>query len=113
MSPVPRLARVLVTPFADEIVRTDLPGLPPEQAQDAVAFVVHRVTTMPTVLRLGLLLVAASLAPLMRSPWRAATLRAVRRFHPPLYGEYLRLVRGLLVSRVWEQAPGTRLGATA
>lgn len=113
MSPVPRLARVLVTPFAAEIVRTDLPGLPAHQVDDAIAFVVHRVVTMPTVLRLGLLVVAGSIAPLMMSPCRAATLRAVRRLHPPLYGEYLRLVRGLLVSRVWEQAPATRLGATA
>lgn len=113
MSPVPRIARVLVTPFAAEIVRTDLPGLPAEQAEDAIDFVVHRVTTMPTVLRLGLLVVAASIAPFMMSPLGAATLRTVRRLHPPLYGEYLRLVRGLLVSRVWEQAPSTRLGATA
>lgn len=111
MSLVPRLANLLVAPFAAEVARTDLPGVPAAQVDDAVAFVVHRVATMPTVLRAGLLLVAATLAPLMRSPLRTATLSLVRRVHPPLFGEYLRLVRGLLVSRVWEQAPATRLKA--
>lgn len=102
MAIVDEIPRAFVPPFAETVIDLDLAGLDPAARADAIDFVVHRIATMPTIPRLGVFVISAVLAPLMRTGQRTRVVQGIARTNPPIVGEYLRLVRGLLVSRVWE-----------
>lgn len=97
----------LVGPFADRLLASDVPGLEPTRRAAAVAFVVRRVDGLPSVTRLGVLLIAALVRPLIALPDRARVVQRVGRTRLPLFGEYPRLVRSLGYAFIWETWPET------
>jgi len=96
-----------ISAFSDRLVARDLPDLPDERRAAVVAFVGHRVATLPTPMRLGVGMVALAVAAAGRliGPDRVTGLLAA---HPlPVLGEYVRLVRSLAYAYVWENWPAT------
>lgn len=102
MALVVELLRSSVPPVAVEVIRLDLGALDAGERAAAVDFVVHRLSTMPTIPRAGICSLSVVLAQLVRTPLGAPVLRWASRESPPLLGDYVRLVRGLVVSHVWE-----------
>ena len=104
----------LVGPFAERLLTLDLPELPVERRDDAVRFVTRRGDALPSVMRLGVLVLAALFRVAVAVPGRDAFVHFVARTALPLAGEYVRLVRSLAYAFVWETWPDTRpLGAAA
>jgi len=97
----------LVEPFADRLLAADVPSLAAERRGEAVAFVGRRVDVLPSVIRLGVTLIAGLYRVLIAVPggWHVAT-RLVERPLPVL-GEYPRLVRSLGYAYIWERWPDT------
>ncbi len=105
MRPVP--SSPLVGPFADRLLASDLPGLDAVRRAAAVAFIVRRVDGLPSVTRLGVLLIATLVRPLLALPEQARVVQRLGRTRLPLFGEYPRLVRSLGYAFVWETWPDT------
>lgn len=104
----------LVGPFADRLLELDLPSLDPARRGLVVAFVVRRVDGLPSVMRLGVTLIAAFVRAALLLPWPDAVVGFMSRTTLPLLGEYPRLIRSLGYAYVWETWPDTRPdGATA
>lgn len=97
----------LVGPFADRLLERDLPSLRPDRRADVVAFVVRRVDGLPSVMHLGVLIIAALVRAALVLPWRDAVIGFMSRTALPLLGEYPRLVRSLGYAYVWETWPDT------
>lgn len=102
----------LVGPFADRLLALDLPGLAPARRAEVVAFTTRRVDGMPSVMRFGVLVIAAVLRPLLLLPG-GGMLRFVAKAPLPLIGEYVRLIRSLGYAFVWETWPDTRASGAA
>lgn len=105
MRPVP--SSPLVGPFADRLLASDLPGLDAPRRAATVAFIVRRVDGLPSVTRLGVLLIAALVRPMLALPGRTGVIQRLGRTRLPLFGEYPRLVRSLGYAFVWETWPET------
>ena len=104
----------LVGPFADRLLAFDLPALDPTRRHEVVRFASRRVDGLPSVMRLGVLLIASVVRALMLLPGSEAVLRFLARSALPLLGEYVRLIRSLGYAYIWETWPDTRAdGATA
>ena len=103
----------LVGPFADRLLALDLPELDPARRADVVAFTVRRVDGMPSVIRLGVLVIAAVFRALLLVPRSTAFVRFVARVPLPVVGEYVRLIRSLGYAYVWETWPDTRASGAA
>lgn len=99
------IARTLVGPFADRLLRRDLPTLRPERRAAAVEMVVRRVVEIPSVTRFGALTIAAAHRALLSSPATAWVSDLLARLALPLLGEYPRLVRSLAYAYLWERWP--------
>lgn len=97
----------LVGPFADRLLELDLPGLTRERRHEVVAFTLRRVDGLPSLTRIGVLLIAAVVRAAMWLPGSTAVVRLVGRSTLPLLGEYPRLVRSLGYAYVWETWPAT------
>jgi len=97
----------LVATFADRLVAHDLPALPPSRRAEVVAFSVHRVTGLPSPMRIGVTAVALAVATASRllGGHRVTGFLASRPL--PLFGEYVRLIRSLAFAYVWETWPDT------
>lgn len=96
----------LVAPFAGRLLALDLPGLPADRRDRIVSFVVHRVDTLPSVTRIGVLLIAGAVRAALAIP--ALAPRAVAFLAGtglPLLGEYPRLVRSLGYAYLWDNWP--------
>lgn len=107
----PPSSAAVVTPFAEGVIGADLPGLDAGRRRSTVDFIIHRIDTMPSVTRLGVLLVATVVrGALMLIPVRSC-MRIIGRL--PLVGEYLRLVRSLSVAFVFETWPDSRADGSA
>jgi hypothetical protein len=93
--------------FARRLLADDLPDLPTDRRDEAVAFIARRIDTMPEFTRLGVLLIGMTFRTLLALPggWRLATV--VSRLPIPLFGEFPRLVRSLGYAYVWERWPAT------
>ena len=104
----------LVGPFADRLLALDLPELDGARRAEVVAFAARRVDGMPSVMRLGVLVIAAVFRVLLLLPGSSALVRFVARVPLPLLGEYVRLIRSLGYAYVWETWPETQpTGAAA
>lgn len=68
----------------------------------------RRVDGLPSVMRIGVLMIAAVLRVALALPGGAAMLRVLARTPLPLVGEYVRLIRSLGYAYVWETWPDTR-----
>jgi hypothetical protein len=97
----------LVGPFADRLLASDLPGLDRLRRAAAVAFIVRRVDGLPSVTRIGVLLIATLVRPLLVLPAQVGVVRRLGRTRLPLFGEYPRLVRSLGYAFIWETWPDT------
>lgn len=114
MRPVPSLslagplAGALVAPFADRLLALDLPSLEADRREQVVAFATRRVDGMPSIMRIGVLIIAAAVRVVMVVPGGGAVVGFLGRRPLPLVGEYVRLVRSLGYTYVWETWPDTR-----
>jgi hypothetical protein len=98
----------LVGPFAERLLTLDFPSLPADRRAAAVAFTIRRVDGLPSVMRLGVTVIAALFRVLLALPGSDTTLRLVARTPLPLAGEYVRMVRSLGYAYVFETWPDTR-----
>ena len=103
----------LVGPFADRVLALDLPELDPLRRAAVIAFTTRRVDGMPSVMRAGVLVIAALFRALLLVPGSGAFVRFVATFPLPVLGEYVRLIRSLGYAYVWETWPDTRASGAA
>lgn len=103
----------LVGPFADRLLALDFPALEPARREQAIAFAIRRVDGLPSVMNLGVLLIAALFHLLLQLPGNDAILRFFARTPLPLLGEYVRLVRSLGYAYIFETWPDTRPDGSA
>lgn len=107
MRPVP--SAPLVGPFADRLLGVDFPALDDARRRSVVAFTVRRVDGLPSVMRLGVLCIAAVVrVALAIGPARDAVVGFLARTSLPLLGEYSRMVRSLGYAYIWDTWPETR-----
>lgn len=98
----------LLAPFADELLAFDLPRLPVGRRERAVTFIEERIATMPSPMRVGVLIVAALVRSAMLVVGRRRVATALAPTGLPLLGEYVRLHRSLGYAFIWETWPDTR-----
>lgn len=93
-------------PVVDAVLAADLAGLPADRRSQVVDFVDHRFRTLPHHMRLGVGVLDAVFAAVLRF---AGSQRITRLSHSraPVIGEYFRLVRSLGYAYVWETWPDT------
>jgi hypothetical protein len=106
MRSVPSLP--LVGPFADRLLAIDLPALDDQRRDQVVAFTAGRVDGMPSVMRIGVFTIAAAVRVIMLMPGGRGVVGVLARRPLPLLGEYVRLVRSLGYTYIWEHWPDTR-----
>lgn len=107
------LALPVVGSFAERLLLVDLPELPAVRRTEVVAFIAHRVDSLPSFTRFGVLVLGFVFRGLLAMPggWRAATI--LMRLPLPLVAEYPRLIRSLGFAYVWENWPTTSITGAA
>ncbi len=98
----------LVGPFADRLLALDFPALEPARREQAIAFAIRRVDGLPSVMNVGVVLIAMLFRIVLALPGNDAMLRFFARTPLPLLGEYVRLVRSLGYAYIFETWPDTR-----
>jgi hypothetical protein len=110
----PTVIRRVVAPVAGLVLTDDLPALDTVARDDAVAFVERRIQGLPSVMHLGVMLVAAIYRSLLAVPGGTTIVRRLARTPLPVLGEYPRLIRSLAYTHIWESVPDRRAdGASA
>ncbi|CAB4871304.1 unannotated protein [freshwater metagenome] len=100
-------SRGLVRPFAQRLLSADLPGLSHAQRDQVAAFTVQRVDELPSVLRLGVEIIAAPMRIVVAIPGSGRAITWLIHHPLPLVGEYVRMIRSLAYTYIWEQWPLT------
>ncbi len=85
----------------------DLPDLPAPRRAEVVAFAGRRIAAMPGPMRLGVGVVSVAVDACGRLVGRRRLTSFLARHPLPVAGEYVRLVRSLVVARVWDAWPDT------
>ena len=98
-----------VARFADGLLASDLPRLSDERRADTVAFIGRRVRVLPSITRLGVMVIAAFVHALGSLIGHARARRGVLALPVPLLSEYPLLVRSLGYAYVWETWPDTEV----
>ncbi len=100
-------AQPVVGTFAERLLVADLPDLTAERRREVVAFIAHRVDTLPSFTRFGVLAIGSVFRVLLALPagWTLATL--LMKLPLPFVGEYPRLMRSLGFAYIWEHWPTT------
>ena len=93
--------------FADALLATELPDLPPDRREATVAFVCRRAQEVPTPLRIGVTLLSIGTAVAQRVAGVDRTTTFLRATTVPFVGELARMVRSLGFAFVWETWPAT------
>jgi hypothetical protein len=93
--------------FCDRLVAHDLPALPENRRADVVAFAGRRIAHLPSPMRIGVGIVAMTVAGIARVAGTDRVGAVLARRPLPLFGEYVRLVRSLAYAYVWETWPAT------
>ncbi|MFZ4718072.1 MAG: hypothetical protein ACOYMR_01520 [Ilumatobacteraceae bacterium] len=93
--------------FAHRLLAVDLPDLPAERRREVVAFIAHRIDTMPSFTRFGVLTIGTVFRVLLALPGGWGLARVLMRLPLPFVGEYPRLTRSLGFAYVWEHWPTT------
>lgn len=107
-SVVTRFQAVLVVgSFAERLLAADLPDLPTTDRRAVVAFIGHRVDTLPSFTRFGVLAIGTVFRGLLALPAGWTLARVLMRLPLPFFGEYPRLIRSLGFAYVWEHWPDT------
>lgn len=97
----------VVGPFAERLLIDDLPRLLPERRREVVAFVGHRVDTLPSFTRFGVLAIGSVFRVLVAVPGGWGIAKILMRLPLPFVAEYPRLMRSLSFAYVWEHWPLT------
>lgn len=105
VSQVPALP--VVGPFAERLLVDDLPRLPAGRRREVVAFVAHRVDTLPSFTRFGVLVIGSVFRVLVSFPGGWGLTKVLMRLPLPFVAEYPRLIRSLSFAYVWEHWPAT------
>jgi hypothetical protein len=93
--------------FADRLLATELPELPPPARDLTVAFVCRRAEEVPAPLRLGMTVLVAGVGAAQRVLGLDRTTGFLRSTELPLVGELARMVRALGFTFIWETWPDT------
>jgi hypothetical protein len=93
--------------FADALLARDLPALEPERRVDTVEFIERRVRSLPSVTRLGVVIISWGVEVVHRVLGTERMLDVATGTPLPLLSEYPRLVRSLGYTFVWETWPDT------
>jgi hypothetical protein len=96
-----------VAPFARRLLSDDLPDLADDRLEEAIAFVERRLLTLPSVMRLGVTVLAVVFRGILALPGGWTIARALLALPLPFVPEYPRLVRSLAYAYVWETWPST------
>lgn len=105
-------SRGLVSPFAQRLLSVDLPGLSPAQRDEVTDFAVRRVDVMPSALRIGVTCIAVPMRGLAALPSSGRMIAWLIQHPLPLVGEYVRMVRSLAYTYVWEHWPNAQPDGT-
>jgi hypothetical protein len=105
VSQVPALP--VVGPFAERLLIDDLPKLATERRREVVAFVAHRVDSLPSFTRFGVLAIGSVFRVLLAVPGGWGVARILMKLPLPFVAEYPRLMRSLSFAYVWEHWPTT------
>jgi len=98
-------AHPVVGSFAEHLLGNDLPDLPAEYRRAVVTFVAHRVDTLPSFTRFGVLVIGSIFRVLVALPGGTILAGILTRLPIPFVGEYPRLIRSLGFAYVWEHWP--------
>jgi len=111
MRQVPALP--VVGSFAERLLAADLPDLVPARRREVIGFVAHRVDSLPSFTRFGVLVLGSIFRVLVAVPGGWGVAGILIKLPLPLVAEYPRLVRSLGFAYVWEHWPDTTpTGAT-
>lgn len=99
--------------FADALLARDLPALATDRRSDTVEFIERRVDALPSVTRLGVVIISNVVDLVRRVAGTERTLDLATGLTLPLLSEYPRLVRSLGYTFVWETWPDTDSDGTA
>ncbi|MDP2293076.1 MAG: hypothetical protein Q8M22_17985 [Actinomycetota bacterium] len=105
MPQVPALP--VVGSFAQRLLATDLPDLPTAKRNETVGFVAHRIDTLPSFTRFGVLVLGSVFRTLLAVPGGWTAVSVLMKLPLPLVAEYPRLIRSLSFAYVWEHWPST------
>ena len=100
-------SRALIGPFAHRLLDVDLPGLTRGQQDEVVDFTLSRVDVMPSVLRLGVHCIAVPMRAFIALPNAGRGIAWLIEHPLPLVGEYVRMIRSLAYTFIWERWPAT------
>jgi hypothetical protein len=98
-------SRGLVRPFAQRLLLVDLPGLSAVQRDEVASFAVRRVDELPSALRIGVTCIAVPMRGVVAVPGSGRFLAWLISHPLPIVGEYVRMVRSLAYTYVWERWP--------
>src|SRR5215468_8053497 len=101
-------SRGLVRPFAQRLLAVDLPGLDEPRRDEVTEFALRRVDELPSVLRAGLTCIAAPMRVVVMVPGSGRFIAWLIRHPVPLLGEYVRVIRSLAYTYIWERWPQTQ-----
>lgn len=93
--------------FADSLLARDLPELDDARRGEVVDFVERRVDSLPSVTKLGVVIISRAVDLVRRFGGTERMLDVATGIRLPLLSEYPRLVRSLGYTFVWETWPGT------
>ena len=93
--------------FADSLLARDLPALDDARRHEAVDFIERRVEVLPSVTRLGVVIISSAVDLVRRVGGTERMLDLATGLALPLLSEYPRLVRSLGYTYVWETWPDT------
>lgn len=113
LMPRPAVVTSPVGRFADALLARDLPALEPVRRTDTVAFIERRVSSLPSVTRLGVVIISQGVDIVRRVAGIERTLDLTTGVALPLLSEYPRLVRSLGYTFVWETWPETATDGAA
>lgn len=105
MRQVPALP--VVGSFAERLLAVDLPDLAPAKRREVIGFIAHRVDSLPSFTRFGVLVLGSIFRGLVAVPGGWGVARIVMKLPLPLVAEYPRLIRSLGFAYVWEHWPDT------
>lgn len=93
--------------FADSLLARDLPALDVDHRAEAVEFIERRVDGLPSVTKLGVIVISHGIDLVRRVVGQQRALDVATGLPLPLLSEYPRLVRSLGYTFVWETWPNT------
>ena len=105
MRQVPAL--LVIGSFAERLLAVDLPDLAPARRRQVIGFIAHRVESLPSFTRFGVLVLGSFFRALLAVPGGWGIAGVLIKLPLPLVAEYPRLIRSLGFAYIWEHWPDT------